>query len=222
MLPEIDHSTRVGTWECGTANGFAERVETPGRHSSTSRLGSRCCDGGNGVNVALGYSSLFRAHILGHGLGAWLAMVRNLMDDEVATEALAAHLGVALDNELRLTRMTELQEIQREIVHQLEEAVRPPMPAVEAAELGIHYLPADPSAPTGGDLHDWLVLPDGDLFLAVVDVMGKGVAATKEALAVTELGEVAPATDDVSAQVHLKAARAKILARVGRMPAVRL
>ena len=67
-------------------HGFAERVETPGRHSSTSRLGSRCCDDGNGVNVALGYSSLFRAHILGHGLGAWLAMVRNLMDDDVATD----------------------------------------------------------------------------------------------------------------------------------------
>ena len=38
------------------------------------------------MNVALGYSSLFRAHILGHGLGAWLTMVRNLMDDEVATD----------------------------------------------------------------------------------------------------------------------------------------
>ena len=76
----------VRTCECGTAHGFAERVETPGRHSSTCRLGSRCCDDGNGVNVALGYSSLFRAHILGHGLGAWLAMVRNLMDDEVATD----------------------------------------------------------------------------------------------------------------------------------------
>ncbi|MGH9276760.1 MAG: ATP-binding SpoIIE family protein phosphatase [Acidimicrobiales bacterium] len=106
-------------------------------------------------------------------------------DDELAADALAAHLGVALENEQRLTRMTELQEIQREVVHQLEEAVRPPMPAVDTAELGIHFLPADTSAPTGGDLHDWLVLPDGDLFIAVVDVMGKGVAATKEAVAVT-------------------------------------
>lgn len=106
-------------------------------------------------------------------------------DDEAAAEALGAHLGVALDNAQRLSRMTELQEIQRAVVHQLEEAVRPPMPAVDTAELGIHYLPADTSAPTGGDLHDWLVLPDGDLFIAVVDVMGKGVAATKEALAVT-------------------------------------
>jgi DNA-binding SARP family transcriptional activator len=38
----------------------------------------------------------------------------------------------------------------------------------------------------------------------------------EEGLAVTELGEP-PAEDDVSAQVHLKAARAKLLARVGRV-----
>jgi serine phosphatase RsbU (regulator of sigma subunit)/anti-sigma regulatory factor (Ser/Thr protein kinase) len=106
-------------------------------------------------------------------------------EDEINLAALAAHLGVALDNSLQLTRMTELQQVQRGVVHQLQEAVRPPIPTVEAAELGIHYLPADPTAPTGGDLHDWMVLPDGDLHLAVVDVMGKGVAATKEAVAVT-------------------------------------
>jgi serine phosphatase RsbU (regulator of sigma subunit)/anti-sigma regulatory factor (Ser/Thr protein kinase) len=105
--------------------------------------------------------------------------------DEASASALAAHLGVALDNEVRLTRLTELQELQREVVHRLQEAVRPPTPVVAGAELGVHYLPADPSAPTGGDLHDWLVLPDGDLHLAVVDIMGKGVAATKDAVAVT-------------------------------------
>ncbi len=106
-------------------------------------------------------------------------------EDRAVTEALASHLGVALDNELRLARLAELQEVQREVVHQLQEAVRPPVPTVEGAELGVHFLPADPSAPTGGDLHDWLVLADGDVFLAVVDVMGKGVAATKDAVAIT-------------------------------------
>ncbi|MFP5316832.1 MAG: SpoIIE family protein phosphatase [Acidimicrobiia bacterium] len=106
-------------------------------------------------------------------------------EDVLAVEALAAHAAIALDNERRLTRLTELQEVQREVVHQLQEAVRPPVPTVDSAELGVHFLPADPSAPTGGDLHDWLVLPDGDVFLTVVDVMGKGVAATKDAVAVT-------------------------------------
>ncbi|MGH9189871.1 MAG: ATP-binding SpoIIE family protein phosphatase [Acidimicrobiales bacterium] len=105
-------------------------------------------------------------------------------DDESLVRALAAHAGVALDNAEAMKRLAELQAVQREIVHQLQEAVRPPVPAVEGAELGVHYVSADPTSPTGGDLYDWLVLPGGDLHVAVVDVMGKGVAATQEALVV--------------------------------------
>jgi serine phosphatase RsbU (regulator of sigma subunit)/anti-sigma regulatory factor (Ser/Thr protein kinase) len=105
--------------------------------------------------------------------------------DEAGVAALGAHLGVALDNAETVNRLTELQAAQREMVHQLQEAVRPPLPDVSSAELGVHYVPADPGAPSGGDLYDCLVLPDGDLHLAVVDVMGKGVAATKDAVGVT-------------------------------------
>ncbi len=104
---------------------------------------------------------------------------------ESGAAALAAHLGVALDNLQLVTRLTEREAAQREMVHLLQEAVRPPLPVVEATELGVHYLPADPGAPTGGDLYDCLVLPGGDLHLAVVDVMGKGVWATKDAVAIT-------------------------------------
>jgi len=105
-------------------------------------------------------------------------------EHEASLVALGAHLGVALENLETMNRLAELQALQREVVHQLQEAVRPPVPSVDGAELGVHYLPAEPSAPTGGDLYDWLVLPDGDLHLAVVDVMGKGVPATQAALAV--------------------------------------
>jgi len=104
--------------------------------------------------------------------------------DEAAAAALADHLGVAFDNLETMERLAELQAVQREIVHQLQEAVQPPAVHAEAAELGVHYVSADPSSPTGGDLYDWLVLPDGDLHLAIVDVMGKGVGATKEAVSV--------------------------------------
>ncbi|MGI9022185.1 MAG: ATP-binding SpoIIE family protein phosphatase [Acidimicrobiales bacterium] len=103
---------------------------------------------------------------------------------EAAVVALASHLAVALDNLEAFTRLTELEAAQRQVVHQLQEAVRPPMPLVDGVELGVHYLPADPGTPTGGDLYDWLILPDGDLHVAVVDVMGKGVAATKDAVGV--------------------------------------
>lgn len=101
-----------------------------------------------------------------------------------AVRALAAHLGVALDNLGTVQKLAELEAEQREVVHQLQEAVRPPTPTVPDTELGVHFLAADPHAPTGGDLWDWHPLPDGDLHLAVVDVLGKGVAATKDALSV--------------------------------------
>lgn len=106
-------------------------------------------------------------------------------DTVTALEALCAHLGVALDNHAALAHLAELEARGKEVVHQLQEAVRPPAPAIRHTELGVHYVAADPSAPTGGDLYDWLVLPDGDLHLAIVDVMGKGVEATKHALIIT-------------------------------------
>ena len=104
---------------------------------------------------------------------------------QAAVTALTAHLGAALENLRTVNRLAELEATQREVVHQLQEAVRPVIPAVEATELGVYYLPADPSAPTGGDLYDWVVLPDGALHLVVVDVVGKGVSATKDAMSVT-------------------------------------
>lgn len=109
------------------------------------------------------------------------------LDDEAVAvlDGLAAHVGVALDNQEALVRLAELEAAQREVVHQLQEAVRPPQPNINGTELGVYYLPADLQAPTGGDLYDWIVLPNGDLHVAVVDIMGKGVAATKDAVAVT-------------------------------------
>src|SRR5207248_9736234 len=93
-------------------------------------------------------------------------------EDEAIVAALVTHLGVALDNFATMVSLAEVQAAQREVVHQLQEAVRPPTPPVEGAELGVYYEPADPEAGTGGDLYDWVVLSDGDLHVAVVDVMG--------------------------------------------------
>lgn len=81
-------------------------------------------------------------------------------------------------------RMAERERAQREFLHQLQETVRPREPVVDNVDLGVHYLPADPNAPSGGDLYDWQLLPDGDLHIVVVDVIGSGVSATKDALAV--------------------------------------
>ena len=99
--------------------------------------------------------------------------------------ALGAHLGVALDNAASRHALAELRATEQQMVNQLQAAVMPDRPEVPFTELGSYYSPADPGVATGGDLHDWVVLADGDLHFAVVDVMGKGVAATKDALAVT-------------------------------------
>lgn len=106
-------------------------------------------------------------------------------DDEQFVAAIAAHLGIAFENQRRLDRLSEQEARVHEVLRGLQEAVRPPIPPVEATELGVHWQPADETAKTGGDLYDWVTLPDGSLHFAVVDVMGKGVAATKDALAVT-------------------------------------
>ena len=98
--------------------------------------------------------------------------------------ALAAHLAVAVANHTTLERMAELEEAQRDLVHQLQVAVRPGVIQVPDTELGAHYSAAEQGAPTGGDMWDWVALPSGELHVAVIDIMGKGVKATKDALAV--------------------------------------
>lgn len=102
-----------------------------------------------------------------------------------AIKAICTHLSVALDNKETLASFSGREATRQEIVHQLQEAVRPTTPEIPLVELGVFYTAADPAEPSGGDLYDWIPLPDGDLHLVVVDIMGKGVSATKDALAVT-------------------------------------
>ncbi|WP_328310684.1 serine/threonine-protein phosphatase [Streptomyces sp. NBC_00442] len=71
------------------------------------------------------------------------------------------------------------------MLQELEDALRPAPLHVEGLELSVHYEPADPHAPTGGDLYDWFLLPDGTLHITVVDALGHGVRSTRSALDVT-------------------------------------
>lgn len=97
--------------------------------------------------------------------------------------------------DLRLQRRAELAERQlatlaeheaegRRAVRALAVAVHPDPLVLEGARLGVTYLPAE-RAPAGGDHYDWLQLPDGAVQLVVVDAMGRGVSATKQALTVS-------------------------------------
>jgi PAS domain S-box-containing protein len=84
----------------------------------------------------------------------------------------------------QVTRLVEADAARRAVVEQLQQAVVPAPVAVPGGEIAAAYEASDESAPTGGDLYDWQVLPSGEVHVAVVDVLGHGVAATKDALAV--------------------------------------
>ena len=81
-------------------------------------------------------------------------------------------------------RLVEAEAAQRLVVEHLQQAVMPAKPSVGGNELGVAYVASDPTSPTGGDLYDCQVLPSGELYLAVVDVLGHGVAATQAAVTV--------------------------------------
>lgn len=119
-----------------------------------------------------------------------LLMIGSVAPDRFSHEiveeltALAAHLGTATDTRIARDHLEELESIQRTVAQHLQEALLPEAPEVPLTELGVHYVPADRTAPTGGDLYDWIVLPNGDLHIALVDVLGKGVGASRDALTV--------------------------------------
>jgi len=72
------------------------------------------------VNGGLGYSSLFRAHILGYGLGAWLAMVRNLMTTRWRPMTLKIEGGRGGERSTVRLIGSGRSELVPEIAHQLE------------------------------------------------------------------------------------------------------
>lgn len=84
----------------------------------------------------------------------------------------------------QFTRLVEMQAAQRLVVDHLQQAVAPEPPGMEGIDIAVAYVASDPTAPTGGDLFDWHELPTGELHVAVVDVLGHGVTATRDALSV--------------------------------------
>ncbi|GAA2433882.1 PP2C family protein-serine/threonine phosphatase [Streptomyces macrosporus] len=82
-------------------------------------------------------------------------------------------------------RDEQLRKAHGQTLRELEDALRPPPIEVEGLEMAVHYAPAGTDAPTGGDLYDWLQLPDGTVHITVVDALGHGVTSTRGALNVT-------------------------------------
>jgi PAS domain S-box-containing protein len=107
--------------------------------------------------------------------------------DGAALVVVARDVTPADEHEALREQMTQLVQedaARRAVVEQLQQAVVPAPLSIAGGEVSAAYEASDPSAPTGGDLYDWQVLPSGEVHIAVVDVLGHGVAATKDALAV--------------------------------------
>ncbi|UOZ04954.1 PP2C family protein-serine/threonine phosphatase [Amycolatopsis sp. WQ 127309] len=112
--------------------------------------------------------------------------------DTLAREERALRHELAETNSGVLAMYVELEQRDEQLRHaharifqELEDALRPPPPAVPGLELGVCYSPTEPDSPTGGDLYDWFVLPDGHLHVTLVDAVGHGVTSTRDALTVT-------------------------------------
>lgn len=83
----------------------------------------------------------------------------------------------------RAARLAAAEAEQRRVIEELQRAIMPARPELPGWRVGVHFAPAGRRSPSGGDLYDWVVLPDGDVHLAVVDAAGHGVRATKHAVA---------------------------------------
>ncbi|MFY9914274.1 MAG: SpoIIE family protein phosphatase [Nocardioidaceae bacterium] len=84
----------------------------------------------------------------------------------------------------QFSRLVEAQAAQRLVVEHLQRAVAPEPPGIDGGDIAVAYVASDAASPTGGDLFDWHLLPTGELHIAVVDLLGHGVEATRHALLV--------------------------------------
>ncbi|MFF0743794.1 PP2C family protein-serine/threonine phosphatase [Streptomyces sp. NPDC004111] len=82
-------------------------------------------------------------------------------------------------------RDEQLRRAHGQMLRELEDALRPAPVRVPGLEMAVHYEPAGTDAPTGGDLYDWFLLPDGRVHITLVDALGHGVTSTRSALNVT-------------------------------------
>jgi PAS domain S-box-containing protein len=159
-LARLDARTPEG--EPVDLSDWASGVELPAELSVRSQSGGR-------RRLFCSYS-----HAEDDSGGRALVLVARDVTPVQEFEALRAEFG----------RLVAQEAARRLVVEQLQAAVVPDRPDVAGLELAVAYVASDPKEPTGGDLWDWHMMPNGELHIAVVDVLGHGVAATKSALSV--------------------------------------
>ncbi|MET7932573.1 PP2C family protein-serine/threonine phosphatase [Streptomyces sp. NPDC005322] len=145
---------------------------------------------------------------------------RRLKDELAETNSGVLALYVQLEE-----RDEQLRTAHGQTLRELEDALRPPPIEAEGLELAVHYAPAGTDAPTGGDLYDWFVLPDGTVHITIVDALGHGVTSTRSALNVThavrtlaleghELQSIVARTDEILRPFDRSVMATVLLARI--------
>ncbi|MGY1665972.1 SpoIIE family protein phosphatase [Geodermatophilus sp. SYSU D00696] len=91
--------------------------------------------------------------------------------DVETAEQLALQMSQGLEVAARI-------ELESRTSHALQASLLPPVPpSVPGLALAVRYLPGSRGADVGGDFHDVVPLPEGDVALAVGDVVGHDVTA---------------------------------------------
>ncbi|GHB06242.1 PP2C family protein-serine/threonine phosphatase [Streptomyces chryseus] len=166
-LPAAEPSRDSVTW----------RIPVSEREDGTLPAGLPDGGGGHWTEMRAVEEELRAAFARTDGL---VAEHRRLKHELAETNAGVLALYVQLEE-----RDEQLRKAHGQILQELEDALRPQPLTIEGLELAVHYAPADPNAPTGGDHYDWFQLPDGTLHITVVDALGHGVRSTRSALNVT-------------------------------------
>jgi serine phosphatase RsbU (regulator of sigma subunit) len=91
-------------------------------------------------------------------------------EDTLVAAELAQQTALALDNARLLAR-------ERVAAETLQRSLLPELPDIPGLGVAARYMPANNQAQVGGDWYDVLPLPDGDIGLAIGDVMGHDLEA---------------------------------------------
>jgi PAS domain S-box-containing protein len=96
---------------------------------------------------------------------------RRYDEEDLATAAdLARRAALTVDN-------ARLYQREHDVAEALQRSLLPQLPEVPGLDIAARYLPGAEAAQVGGDWYDLFRLPDGDVGLAVGDVMGHDLTA---------------------------------------------
>jgi PAS domain S-box-containing protein len=167
---EAEHRLRVPLGAGFAGAIAAQRKESVVEDTSTIEIFSPLLRA-KGVRSLAGMPLLAQDRIVGVLEVGTLERREFSQDDLVLLRLVASRAALAIEHTL-------LHERQRDIAETLQRSLLPErLPASPELALAARYVPGGAGMEVGGDWYDAISLPDGRLFIAVGDVVGRGIAA---------------------------------------------